>query len=853
MAFASPRRWFTDGFTGLVFSALFLLASISFGRSFFYGAETLVYDASMRQSSREPGNRVAVIAIDDASIDNIGRWPWSRDILAKVINDLAAGGAKVIASTVFVSEPQVDPGLETLAALNAFVDESALAALPADSAAAQDLVTLQAQIQAAVDTLNYDERLVTAIADAGNVVLPMQFTLGRALGQPDGPLPAFVSRNRLPAAPEAPDAGTPPYITSVGVQPPTGQIGEAAAGLGHLTLLTDADGAARFEPLVISHFGDLYPSLSLVIAARSLNLGDGDVRVQPGEGIVAGNLAIRTTPELRMYNNFYPDRGPLPAFQVDSFWDVFTGQITPEKYRDRIVLLGATATGVGDNFVTPVAATTAPVLILAHTVASILNEDFFTRPAWTRTVELGSLALIALYLIVVLPKLGSRVAPLASGIALVAMLVAELALLRTQGIWLQMVVPALFLFGGHVVMTVKRLRVTERMKLSSEADSAESNKMLGLAFQGQGQLDMAFDKFRKCGLSDDMMDVMYNLGLDYERKRQFNKAGAVYEYMAEHNPDYRDLATRLKRSQNLDDTMVFGGATPPGQGSFVLDDGVQKPMLGRYLIEKELGKGAMGVVYLGRDPKINRVVAIKTIPLSDEFDAEELEGAKERFFREAETAGRLNHPDIVTVYDAGEEHDLAYIAMEFLEGDHLTGFTRADNLLPAEQAIELACRMADALAYAHREGVVHRDIKPANIMFNPETNKLKITDFGIARITNSSKTKTGIVLGTPSYMSPEQLAGKNVTGRSDLFSLGVTLYQLLAGQLPFRADSMATLMYKIANEPPTPLSAVRPDLPPSLEKVVSRTLLKDPDERFQSGAELAAALRECVLDVRQSA
>ncbi|MEO1574792.1 MAG: serine/threonine-protein kinase, partial [Pseudomonadota bacterium] len=148
-------------------------------------------------------------------------------------------------------------------------------------------------------------------------------------------------------------------------------------------------------------------------------------------------------------------------------------------------------------------------------------------------------------------------------------------------------------------------------------------------------------------------------------------------------------------------------------------------------------------------------------------------------------------------------------------------------------------------AYAHREDVVHRDIKPANIMYHPESGDLKITDFGIARITSSSKTKTGIVLGTPSYMSPEQLAGKNVTGRSDLFSLGVTLYQLLAGQLPFRADSMATLMYKIANEPHTPLSVVRPELPPCLEAVVDRALAKSLDERYESGAQMALELREC--------
>ena len=267
--------------------------------------------------------------------------------------------------------------------------------------------------------------------------------------------------------------------------------------------------------------------------------------------------------------------------------------------------------------------------------------------------------------------------------------------------------------------------------------------------------------------------------------------------------------------------------------------------LGRYQVEREIGRGAMAVVYQGRDPKINRVVAIKAIALAREFSDEELEEARRRFFREAESAGRLNHPNIVTVYDAGEDHQLAYIAMEFLTGQPLSDFTSSTELLPAATVVELIARAADALAHAHRFNVVHRDIKPANIVFDRSNDGLKITDFGIARLTDSGTTKSGIVLGTPSFMSPEQLEGRAIQGASDLFSLGVTLYQLLTAQLPFRADSMTGLMFKIANDAYPPLRAVRPDLPGFLEAILARALQKRADQRYQSGTEMAVALRDC--------
>jgi serine/threonine-protein kinase len=396
------------------------------------------------------------------------------------------------------------------------------------------------------------------------------------------------------------------------------------------------------------------------------------------------------------------------------------------------------------------------------------------------------------------------------------------------------------------LLTTKRFLMTERGKEVSDAQSAESNRMLALAFQGQGQLDMAWDKFRQVPLNDGVMDNLYNLALDFERKRQFNKAETVFRHMAGYNPKYKDLEQKMSRAKQMSETVILGGASGHPGGTMQLGGGTEKPMLGRYQVEKELGKGAMGVVYMGRDPKINRIVAIKTMALAQEFDADELEDVKARFFREAETAGRLNHPNIVTMFDAGEEHDLAYIAMEFLKGHDLVPYTKADALLPLPQVMSIVARVADALDYAHRNQVVHRDIKPANVMYEAASDQVKVTDFGIARITDSSKTKTGMVLGTPSYMSPEQLVGKKIDGRSDIFSLGVSLYQLASGHLPFVGESMAQLMFKIANDPAPDVRGVRPDVPPCLAGIIEHAMAKDVEQRYQTGAEFAADLRACM-------
>jgi serine/threonine-protein kinase len=264
--------------------------------------------------------------------------------------------------------------------------------------------------------------------------------------------------------------------------------------------------------------------------------------------------------------------------------------------------------------------------------------------------------------------------------------------------------------------------------------------------------------------------------------------------------------------------------------------------LGRYEILAELGQGAMGVVYRARDPVLDRVVAIKTINLN--LPKDELAEYEARFYQEARAAGGLSHPNIVTVYDIGKSDSVAYMAMEFLEGDELRSVLATREPVPVLQALSIAAQVADGLAYAHERHVVHRDIKPANIMV-VRGGLVKITDFGIARMrTNEVKTMTGMILGSPKYMSPEQVAGKRADHRSDVFSLGVVLYEMLTGEAPFVADSIHGIMYQIMHHTPPAPSTRTAELPEILDLIVAKALSKEVEERYQSAEDLARDLRE---------
>jgi eukaryotic-like serine/threonine-protein kinase len=266
---------------------------------------------------------------------------------------------------------------------------------------------------------------------------------------------------------------------------------------------------------------------------------------------------------------------------------------------------------------------------------------------------------------------------------------------------------------------------------------------------------------------------------------------------------------------------------------------------GRYQILAELGRGTMGIVYKARDPKINRVVAVKTISLEGQLPEEELE-YRERFFREAEAAGRLSHPGIVTIFDVGEEPETRapYIVMEFVGGPSLDKLLSGnDRKISLERALQLILELADALECAHGQGVVHRDLKPANILLT-EDGHAKIADFGVAKLNLANYTLGGRVLGTPAYMSPEQLNGEAVDGRSDLFSLGVILYTVLTGYRPFQGNSTATVSFKVVNREPVPATVLDTELPRGVDYIIARAMSKDPAQRYQRGMEMARDVQE---------
>jgi serine/threonine-protein kinase len=431
---------------------------------------------------------------------------------------------------------------------------------------------------------------------------------------------------------------------------------------------------------------------------------------------------------------------------------------------------------------------------------------------------------------------------------LTSMLGAQFWGMMFMHLWLDVSLPVVLLLAGSLIMF--RFGARKKAEDYSDISATEIHRRVGLASQKRGDLDAAYESFRKCPLDDSIMVLLYYLAQDFEEAEDYDRAGSVYRYMRSYDPGFKDIAERAENARMLQDTVMMdaAGVMPDENAEEEYDDTPDGSILGRYRIERRIGKGAMGMVYLGADPKINRTVAIKTLNLKREFDADEQENVLQRFFREAEAAGRLHHPHIVTIYDAGEANDMAYIAMEYLTGTDLRFYTREDSLLPPLSVVKIGMKLADALAYAHSNDIIHRDIKAANVMYDPQSGQLKITDFGIARLTDSRRTKTGMVLGTPSSMSPEQLRGKELDGRTDLYSLGVLLYQLLSGQLPYKADSLTQLMVKITSGDPADLVSLRPELKEHgqcIVEIVGKLLQKDADNRYQDGKKLSRDLLAC--------
>ncbi len=773
----------------------------------FNALDRLGYDGGLRLSSRAAGPEVTIVGIDSRTIAQLGPVGWSRSIDAQVIDTLAAAGAKVVGYATYFPNASRDPAAEQFNRLDELVQGLGAQTL-------EQVPQLGAALDEARRAADLDGRFARSLARAGNVVLAVRGRIGNAAARGDAPL-------------EAVDLDVP-------VLP---RLSDASAGVGFVNVPPDEDGVVRRAPLVLTYESEPLPSFPLQVVTRALGYEGGDLVLNLGQGVNVGERRWDTDAHLRLATYFYP----ADAFETHSFVDVYRGQVAPEAFRGRVVLVGPVSGPAAGAVRTPRANAVPETVALANAVSTMLRDDVPRVPGWGSAALGAVLLLSALYLAFGVPRLSREVAMLATLGAVAALIGAQLLLMSAFLVFVPLAPAMCLLVAGHPIARIARQAASAQAAEVPAESAPGGNRILALAYQGQGQLDLAFEQFKQCPMDAQLKDNLYNLALDHERRRQFNRAQAVFEYLAAHDPKYRDLEQRAQRQKRMLDTSPSIEALP--QFDPATARSLVNGHLGRYEIDRELGKGAMGVVYLGRDPKIGRTVAIKTLALSSEFEAEELEKVRERFFREAETAGRLVHPNIVTIFDAGEDQDLAYFAMEYLPGRDLSSHVKPETLLPLSTVISIVARVADALDYAHGKHVVHRDVKPGNIMYDATSDTVKVTDFGVARITDSSKTKTGIVLGTPSFMSPEQLAGQKIDGLSDLFSLGVTLYQLCCGALPFKGDTMAQLMYRIANEPPVDPLSLNRDLPEGLVAVIHRALAKKKQDRFQSGAEMAEALR----------
>jgi len=793
--------------------------------------ELKTYDwRSHLAQSEEPPREVVIVAVDNESIDRIGRWPWPRSVMADLLVKISSSSPRVIGFNILFSEKEQNPGLlEIRNFKEKFLSAVSSRRIKIDASGSKEIFQ---ELSAMEERLDNDSKLITAAGNLENLVLPMYFTLG-----PGGTAPlatekslSMIEKSSL----EFPDNQMP---ESTGLTAPIPElITNEKVKLGHVNIFPDVDGVVRSEIPFIDYQGKLYPSFSLQVALKYMNLSTDSLMLTPAELRIGKRGSITFDERGFMLLGYW---GGYKTFPYYSAFEVLEGKIAPETFRDKIILVGNTATGVADFNVTPLAPAVPGVEIIATSIEDVIHFKSVKRPSWAFAAELSALFITGFFITLLLPRLKAKLAAIISGIIFIAFIIVGIYLFTSQNLWIKISYPSILLLAGYLVITSKKFLITEKKKELVEADSIETNKMLGLSFQGQGMLDMAFEKFRKCPIDDAMKDLLYNLSLDFERKRQYNKAIAVLEHIKKVDPKFKDIEEKIRTLKDASEGKLTGGlgAKKPEGGTVIVQGASQTPTLGRYEVIKELGKGAMGIVYLGRDPKINRTVAIKTLQFDTDLDEEQLKSVKERFFREAESAGMLNHPNIITIYDAGEDYDISYIAMELLEGEDLKKNCDKQNLLPIKRVVEITAKVANALDYAHKQGIVHRDIKPANIMILKD-GTVKVTDFGIARITSSSKTATGTVLGTPSYMSPEQIAGKKVDGRADIFSLGVTLYELLTGVKPFEGESIAQLLFQITQGPHPDPRKFNPSIPDALVAIIDKALAKDPDKRYQTAGEM---------------
>jgi serine/threonine-protein kinase len=795
---------------------------------FFESLEKVIYEIEMRlDTPRNPGeSKVAIVNIDDKSINKLGKWPWPRHIIAEMIKILKSNGAKLIGIEMVFSEKEQNLGIKEIKKLY-----SKILNREKVYTTGEEHTWILAELEEIEKRLDNDKVLSQTVKNTGNIVLPVIGEFGKYRTELIIAPESFLNLSTLKKDSIKIEDQTPVKELTT----PFTELSKSSHALGHTNLSPNKLRVGQVHIPFINYRGHIIPSMPLRLALDYLNKHPEQVIIK-GSGIKLGEEIIPTS-KGEMLIKFKGGRRSFPYY---SFIDILNVKKVPAVFDGKIVLIGFTTKGSA-SVNTPVDPYMPRVEFMANVIDDFLHGRFLKRSNVMLYLEVFILVLLGLASSFFQSRFSylNRTAFTAGLIFLVFLTSATFFI--SFDIWFKSIYILLSLTTIYVVIMGKDFLYIHKTGLSKEA--IETNRMLGISLQSQGLLDLAFEKFRKCPLDDELRDIIYNLGLDYERKRMINKAISIYEYINKKDKGFRDLTERIPKLKKVISSLPLGAYQGKKEEKIVVSDDLEvKPTVGRYEILMELGRGAMGTVYKARDPKINRLLAIKTIRFSDEFEDDQLKEIKERFFTEAELAGKLSHPGIVAIHDIGEDYDLTYMAMEFLDGEDLEKYCKKGSLLPIRKLLDIIAETADALEYAHNNGVIHRDIKPANIMLL-KNGRVKVTDFGIAKSMSASKTRSGIILGTPNYMAPEQIMGRQIDARSDIFSLGIVFFQLLTGDLPFRGDNLNSLFYKVTQvKHPSP-SKINPKVIKPCEQILDKALAKNPDHRFQKASDLAKYLR----------
>ncbi|MBN1847520.1 MAG: CHASE2 domain-containing protein [Deltaproteobacteria bacterium] len=805
----------------------------------FESMEKIIYGVEMRLALPQGtgASKIAIVNIDEKSLKQIGPWPWPRQVIAEMISILKSNGAKAVGLDLLFKEKESNQGLSEIRWLYQNILDKQDEAYSKDPWLLNTLVGIEKR-------LDNDNILLQSIKASGNIILPVDGRFGSFDTKLILPSDSSLSKSAIETT------GIPfdvkGLVPATELITPYKELSENSHGFGHINLSPFQGMSGRSHLLFFNYRGYLIPSMPL-----SLSLEYFDKRLEPsifqGNRIEIGKKPIIPSGGGEVLIKF---KGAQRSFPYYSFVDILRVKNVPAVFSEKIVLIGYTAEG-GDTVSTPVDLEMPRVEYLANVIEAIFEGRYLKRPEVMIYIEALIILVLGLFSAAAVQRMGFTMKSAATAALIFFFIFVGVLSFVVLGVWMKVVYICLFLIILYTVLMGRDIVISQRSLGVVSKETIETNRMLGLSFQSQGLLDLAFEKFRKCPMDDSMKDVIYNLGLDYERKRMINKAVAVYEYIIQYDSKFRDLHERIPKLKEVLGSLPLLQAKGKKGESIMLTDNLEiKPTVGRYEVIKELGQGAMGIVYKARDPKINRLLAIKTIRFSDEFEEDKIKDVKQRFFKEAEIAGKLSHPSIVAVYDVGEDYDLTYLAMEFLEGNDLREYCQKDSLLPLRKILRIISETALALDYAHKNEVVHRDIKPANIMLL-KNGKIKVTDFGIAKAVSSSQTKSGVILGTPNYMSPEQINGDPIDGRSDMFSLGVVFFELLTGQLPFQGKNLTSLLYNVTQARHPSVRSINGKIPKACEQIIDRMLAKDPEKRFQSGEELAKYLNAMIKRIEQ--